>query len=347
MAPSSTKISWVGDLKTRTFLANSRESVRVMGVVVAIGGFSSDGQAVLSSLAPRDTGLESEESGSGSCSSLGKPQLPQAAQCTTNTNNSTEQGFFSVTIDDGTNTIEFWTPQRMTQQKSPLAAPSSLVEVGKIYDCILKLRQSCEEKRWFAETLIPIDNPIDENFRWLELSHHDQSLSQSLSSRLRYSNLCHKFGFPTRRRNSVEVYRLICLNSRLQQQDQLQKSKKQILPIRSNRKIQNKRNHSKLTTRISLQPQQQRQRGLQNISTNRNRNKVRNARRVSLSPAPLPAPLPAQVPIPIQPVLLEGLLLKDLATVLQKSERNVQDMIEDLQLEGKIYQNQRGEYLPL
>jgi hypothetical protein len=327
-----------------------------MGVVVAIGGFSSDDQAVLSPLAtPRDTGLKSEENGSASCSCLGKPQLAQGEQCTTNTNNSMEQGYFSVTIDDGTNIIEFWTPQRMIQQKIPLTAPSSLVEVGKIYDCILKLRQSCEEKRWFAKTLIPIDNPTDEHFRWLELSHHDQSLSQSSSSRLRYSNLCHKFGFPTRRRNSVEVYRLICLNSRLQQQDQLQKNKKQILPIRSNRKIQNKRNHSKLTSRLLLQSQLQRQRGLQNISTNRNRNKVRNARRVSLSPAPLPAPLHAslpapslsQVPIPIQPVLLEGLLLKDLATVLQKSERNIQDMIEDLQLEGKIYQNQRGEYLPL
>jgi hypothetical protein len=342
MAPFSTKIVWVADLKTGTFLANSRESVRVMGVVVAIGSFSSDDQSVLSPLVkPCDTGLESDDNNSASSSSLGK-QVSQQAQCTTT--NSTEQGFFSVTIDDGTNSIEFWTPQQMLQQ-SPLAAPS-LVEVGKIYDCILNLRQSCEEKRWFAETLIQIDNPIDEHFRWLELSHHDQSISQSSSSRLRYANLCHKFGFPTRRRNSVEVYRLICLNSQLQQQDQLQR-KKQILPIRSNRKIQHNRKHSKLTSRHSLQPQQ-RHRGLQNISTNRNRNKVRNEnlkRRVSLSPATTPRPSPT--PTPTQPVLLEGLLLKDLATVLQKSERNVKEMIEDLQLEGKIYQNQRGEYLPL
>ena len=61
---------------------------------------------------------------------------------------------------------------------------------------------------------------------------------------------------------------------------------------------------------------------------------------------PPSAPSPHSPP-PTQPIVLEGLLLKDLVTVLQTTEQNVQDMIEELQLEGKIYQNERGEYLPL
>ena len=65
---------------------------------------------------------------------------------------------------------------------------------------------------------------------------------------------------------------------------------------------------------------------------------------VPQSPLPVPAPAPAPAPAPVP---LEGLLLKDLAVVLQKSQRDVQEMTEDLQLEGKIYQNERGEYLPL
>lgn len=326
MTSSSTKFSCVADLKTGTFLANSRESVRVMGVVTTIGGVSPDDQAVfppfvMGTTHPLVTESESENNNMNSFSDI---QLSQA-QCTTT---STIDDFLSVTLDDGTDLTAFLVCRRMINSPS---APS--LEVGKTYDCILKLRQSCEEKRWFAETLIQIDNPIDEHFRWLELSHHDQSLSQSPLSRSRYSNLCHKFGFPTRRRTCVEVYRLICLHSQLQQEQQQRKKQTPIIAG----KIHGKRNHPKLKIRQSRQPQH-RQRGLQNISTNTNRSNVRNEnlkRRSIHSPAPS------------QPILLEGLLLKDLATVLQKSERNVQEMVEDLQMEGKIYQNERGEYLPL
>lgn len=253
---------------------------------------------------------------------------------------SPEENFFSVTIDDGTSSVAFCASRQMS--KSSPSAPG--LEVGKTYDCILKLRQNCEEKRWFAETLIPIDNPIDEHLRWFQLGHHDKSLSQLPSSRFHHSNLCHKFGYPTRRRNSVEAYRLICVNSRLQQQ--MQQRKKQV-PIRS-RNLQSKRTYSKLTTTTpSLRPLHN-PRGLQTTRLNRNGNKIRNEnakRRVTLSPATIRASKPT--PTPVQPNPLEGLVLKDLTTVLQKSERDVQEMIEELQLEGKIYQNERGGYLPL
>lgn len=327
MASSSTKFSWVADLKTGTFLANSRESVRVMGVVTTIVGVSPDDQAVFPPFVmgtrPHSLVTESESENNNTDSYLGI-QLSQAQFNTT----SSIDGFLSVTLDDGTDLTAFLVCRRMINSPS-----ASSLEVGKTYDCILKLRQSCEDKRWFAETLIQIDNPIDEHFRWLELSHHDQSLSQSPLSRSRYSNLCHKFGFPARRRTFEEVYRLICLHFQLQQEPQQRKKQ---TPIRAG-KIHCKRNHPKLNFRQSLQPQH-RQRGLQNISTNTNRSNVRNENLKRRS---------AHSPAPSQPILLEGLLLKDLATVLQKSERNVQEMVEDLQIEGKIYQNERGEYLPL
>jgi len=180
--------------------------------------------------------------------------------------------------------------------------------------------------------LIKIDEPIDEHFRWLQLSHNDQFSSQSQLSRFRHSNLCHKFGFPTRRRNSVEIYRLICVNSRLHQ-DQQENTR---LPIKS-RKFKNKGNHLKT---IKRQPQQaqQSQRGLQNVRSSSTVYKARNAKHNKKL---------SHLLKPVRPKMLDGLLLKDLSIVLQKSERDVQEIIEDLQLEGKIYQNERGGYLPL
>mmetsp|Transcript_28294 Transcript_28294/g.76648 ORF Transcript_28294/g.76648 Transcript_28294/m.76648 type:complete len:209 (-) Transcript_28294:151-777(-) len=69
--------------------------------------------------------------------------------------------------------------------------------------------------------------------------------------------------------------------------------------------------------------------------------------KVPVPPGTLRPPRGPQARAPPQPPSLEGLLLKDLAAVLQKSQREVQEMTEDLQLEGKIYQNEKGEYLPL
>lgn len=335
---SSIKYAWVEDLKTGTFLANSRELVRVMGVVIGIGDCSSsDAEAVQTPLVmgtKNKSDRTESESDDGSTHGAPANQLLRAQYTTTGT----EEDFVSVTIDDGTNSIAVWVPRRIINPP-----PATNLEIGKSYDCILKLQQSREEKHWIAETLIPVEDLYDEHFRWLELSHHGKSSSQSPLSRSQYSNFCHKFGFPTRRRNGVEVYRLISLNHRVQHERQQQKMKQ--LQLKSGI-VQKRRNSSSklLTTRQPLRPHQQRPRGLlQNSSTVKKRIRVRNEttkRRVSLSPAPT---TPAQP----KPTPLEGLLLKDLAAVLQKSEQDVQEMIEGLQLEGKIYQNERGEYLPL
>ena len=317
MTKSPTIYSWVADLKTGTFLANSRELIRVMGVVVAMGELS---------LVDRKAVTRIESKGNNIQNTLGKQLSPTHCM----------DAFFSVTIDDGTDSIAVRAPRIMTESTS--------LEVGKTYDCILKLKQNREEKTWFAETLIEIDNPMDEHFRWLELGHHDQSFSKSKSSRFRYSNLCHKFGFPVRRRNTLEAYRLICVNSRLQQQQLQQqpppRKKQTAIPMRSrSRSLPTKRPRQSLL--LSSRP-----RGPQNSSTNRNRVQARQEnfkRRVPQSQTQT-QPIPKEK---AQLIPLEGLLLKDLATVLQKSEPDVQAMIEDLQLEGKIYQNEKGEYLPL
>lgn len=322
MASPVVKCSWVADLKTGTFLANSRESVRVMGVVTALEVVSLDDRAKLSSLImdatkSRDIEPKNEES---------KSQLSNAQSTTTNI---TAEDYFSVSIDDGTNSIAFWAPRRLIESSS-----GPIISAGATYDCILKLRQRCQEKGWFAETLIQIDDPIDEHLRWLELSHHDKAHSQGPSSRFRYSNLCHKSGYPRRRRNRVEVYRLIRLNSQLQV-DQQQERKKQT-PFRASN-IQYKRTNLKRTIEQPLQPQHRRQ-GLKQFNSSK--------RRISFG-IKNPKSAAPHSPAPTQPIVLEGLLLKDLVTVLQTTEQNVQDMIEELQLEGKIYQNERGEYLPL
>jgi hypothetical protein len=45
--------------------------------------------------------------------------------------------------------------------------------------------------------------------------------------------------------------------------------------------------------------------------------------------------------------LLEGIHLDDLTLVLRKSKKEIQEMVHNLQLHGQIYQNEKGEYLPL
>ena len=343
---SSTKYSWVADLKTGIFLANSRELVRVMGVVTAIGECSPIDRDMLS---PSVVGtkrirptLAEPPLYNNTHSSLGKEaQSVRAA--------GDDGSFFvSVTIDDGTDSIKLCAPR--TGMQSP-----SAVTVGKTYDCLLKLKQNRNHKTWVAETFCPVENPIDEHLRWLELGHHDQSLSRSASSRLKYSNLCHRFGFPARKRNRLEAYRLICVNFKLQQQP-THTTKTQNPPVRSRTSLSKRRHSNKWITRTPLASQPHRPRGL--TSANRNRNTTRQEGFKRISPQQsyvstmsqtksiLKTPSQTQKKAPT-PTQLEGLLLKDLATVLQKSEKDVQEMIEDLQLEGKIYQNERGEYLPL
>jgi len=288
---SSTKYCWVANLKKWTFLANSRESVRVMGILTAVREIPSENQALMAPLMKR-------------C-----PHNNTSIK--TLIHESTNNEFLSLTIDDGTDSINFWAPERMVK------SPSLALELGKTYDCIIKLSQISSSKQWFVETLIQVRNPIDEQCRWMELSHHDQS--QSPSSKLRYSNFNHGLGFPTRRRNAVEIHRLIRLHAQFQQhqQQQLQRQLKRPHQSKQKRKV-----YSKLRQHQQRQPLQQR-----NIN-----NKCSNEY------SPPKSPPPAQ---------LEGILLEDLAIVLQQPQKVIKEMTEELQLDGKIYQNERGEFLPI
>mmetsp|Transcript_20430 Transcript_20430/g.44437 ORF Transcript_20430/g.44437 Transcript_20430/m.44437 type:complete len:371 (+) Transcript_20430:102-1214(+) len=370
MTISSTKHCWVRDLKAWTFLANSRESVRVMGVVTSFGRFSVEDQALLSPLIMRSSiscNVDKEDlsksnskpyfMGVNSRESL----LPRAKSKTNNAITNNDAAFLSVTIDDGTDSIAFCAPRQMVESPLLASTPTLAIDIGKTYDCILKLRQNSTTKRWFADTLIQVENPIDEHYRWMELGHHNQKsrsypLSSSSSSspslpRIQYSNLCHKSGFPTRRKNASEVYRFIRIHARLQQEQHQEQKSKQI-PTRLNNRIvtTQKRNYPRWSGKRHPLRSQKRQQGLQTTNVNKNRMILATRRSVEKFPSTQLNSTPPQQPSVEKPppvLSLKGLLLKDLAAVLQKTQRDVQEMTEELQLEGKIYQNERGEYLPL
>jgi hypothetical protein len=313
---SSTKYCWVADLKKGTFLANSRESVRVMGVLTAVAEIPDEDAALLAPLMmrPRCRHNNTNSTHHDIGSTKRNPLTSSVSSETTNDNR-----FLSVTMDDGTDSINFWAPERM------IKSSSLTLEIGKTYDCMMKLHQSSSAKQWFAETLILIRNPIDEQCRWMELSHHDQQ-SRSPSSKLQYSNLSHKLGFPVRRRDATEIHRLIRLHAQ-SQQHQHQQHQHQLK--RSNQSKQKRNVYPRWRQNQQRQPLQQHS----NINNNNNSATSKEY------PSPKSPPPPAQH--------LEGILLEDLATVLQKPQREIQEMTEELQLDGKIYQNERGEYLPI
>jgi hypothetical protein len=249
----SFKYSWVCDMKTGSFLANSRECVRVMGVLVDVGEVPPEDRLLLPTLmamAVKDTDEEAISS------------------------------MKMLTIDDGTDSVSFWAPKRMVDTPYP-------PKIGHTFDCILKLRQSASVKRWFADTLIEVQDPLDEQLRWMILSHQDQQRYSSTDvlthQQQKQCTFSHNFGFPTRKRDATEVYRLIAV-------------------------------------------QQQQQQHLQ-----QNENKYRRQRQKQHQHA----------------VPLEGVKLEDLALVVQKPLCEMQQMVHELQLQGRIYQNQQGEYLPL
>ena len=314
---SSTKYCWVANLKKGTFLANSRESVRVMGVLTAVAEIPDDDQALLAPLMMRPRCRHNNMSSTNHDIGSTK-RSPLTSSVSSETTN--DDRFLSVTMDDGTDSINFWAPERMVK------SPSLTLEIGKTYDCMIKLRQSSSAKKWFAETLILIRSPIDEQCRWMELSHHDQQ-SRSPSSKLQYSNLSHKLGFPVRRRNATEIHRLIRLHAQSQQHRQHQQKQHQHQLKRSNQSKQKRNVYPRWK-------QNQQRQSLQQHSNNNN-----NSDTSKEYPSPKSSPPPTQH--------LEGILLEDLATVLQKPQREIQEMTEELQLDGKIYQNERGEYLPI
>lgn len=146
--------------------------------------------------------------------------------------------FILLQIDDGTATIGFWTPFRMVEKLS--------VHPGDVVECIAKLCQNGEVKRFYTESLSSIEDPEMEHLRWAELTH-----TSSKSSR--------RFGYPTLEWNGEEAYRMICLQSRGG----------------------------------------------------------------------------------------NGVTMEDLARVMQKTKKELQELISQLQLDGLVYHNEDGNYVPL
>ncbi|CAJ1947048.1 unnamed protein product [Cylindrotheca closterium] len=101
--------------------------------------------------------------------------------------------FIMLQLDDGTASIGFWTPRSMVKKLS--------VHPGDVVECVAKLCQNGEIKRFYTEALSSIEDPEMEHLRWAELTN-----TSSKSSR--------RFGYPTLEWNAEEVYRMICLQSR-------------------------------------------------------------------------------------------------------------------------------------
>jgi hypothetical protein len=199
-----------------------------------------------------------------------------------------------ITIDDGTDCVSFWTPKQMIDGLVDAATGTADVDPGLTLDCILKLRQSGSTKRWFAETIIHITNPIEEHLRWIIMSHQKSVEPNHRQEGQLVENskqpLSYDFGCPTLKRDVKDVFRFIRLHVQIQQQ-------------------QHKENRYNYNRQSS----------------------IRNS----------------AVKAATTPTSFEGINLDDLALVLRKSKSIVQEMVHDLQLQGRIYQNEKGEYLPL
>jgi hypothetical protein len=274
------KYEWVDNLSKKQFLANSMESVRVMGVLTAIdelrmedrplmGPFTMMMGAAYMGLGGDDDGIDMEnfEDEAVVASSLRQ-----------------------ITIEDGTGTVSVWAPQQMLDNLG-------LDEViGKTFDFCLKLRQTGTTKRWFMKLLILVENSAEEQHRWILLSHQDRHHSGRNGNPPPHNhNLAptysHKFGFPTRRRDMSEVFRLIRVNAQMQQKRQQLKAKR---------------------------------------SWTRTQQRMRKGAASTANTAPL-----------------NGISLERLASVLQTPKETLKKMIEELQWDGRIYQNAKGDYLPL
>jgi hypothetical protein len=286
---SSTRYCWINNLKTGKFLANSRENVRIMGTLIDTRDIPEEDHSLVPKLTIDNNG--EEESSNSMTMKL-------------------------ITIEDGTDSISFWTPKQMVD--SLVAGNVDAIEPGQTLDCILKLRQNGSIKRWFADTIIHINNPIvDENLRWIILSHHSSNQQQQQQQQHQQQDvqnpkqsLSYKFGFPKRKRDVQEVYKLIRLHVQVQQQERQHKESRY-------------NNYNRLSSIRNNHIRKQHQNGGNGSNTT-----VAAVATKSTSP-------------------LEGIHLDDLTLVLRKSKREIQEMVQHLQLQGRIYQNEKGEYLPL
>lgn len=140
-------------------LANSRECVRIMGVIV-------DSQRVdLHSANTKFPGFDPK--------SCGELRL--------------------LTLDDGTSMETLWTPKYMIDRLN--------LEPGLRIECIARLRQNSDTKRWYADTLMLLPDPNVESLHWMELSRPPSR------------DECTSMGYPRIKMNANEAFRLICVQS--------------------------------------------------------------------------------------------------------------------------------------
>jgi hypothetical protein len=317
------KYTWIINMKQNpsSFLANSsREYVRVMGTIVDIQEIPEEDAFLLPLLGTTMGPVDGASS---------TPLLKV------------------MTLDDGTETISIWTHQSMIealvdqQRESPGGNAATngddpMLLMGLTLDCILKLRQSASHQRWFAETLIPLHSTLEEEqqYRWILLSHHDKYQSSPTCPAPSYA---HRYGFPTRRHDTAQLYKLISANAKIQQKAHDRKQQKENQYMGKRRRLHEKRRLSgsapltkPLVKKINT--------GTAPIPANSNNVFSTGDKTVSTS---------SSTAMPKPPPPLKGLTLENLACVMRQPEFSVQKMIQELQLDGRIYRNSEGEYLPL
>jgi hypothetical protein len=335
---------WIIDLKEnlRLFLANSsREYVRIMGTIVAIQDIPKE-----------DLFLEPLLTPTLSNNLL----MDQTSNATTNHK--------LMTLDDGTEIISIWTSQSMIDElmqqqilqevnsfgSSSETNPENSLLLGLTLDCIIKLRQTASHRRWFAETLIPLHDTLEEEqqHRWILLSHQQKYFhTTTTTTHDSPSMYSHDFGFPTRRHDTAKLYHLIHAHSNIQQKAYDRRQQKENKWLGKRKRLHENRRPSAPTNKSFNTPFSNTATNLGYSSSNNKRGTIYKseegkAGQASFGSIPQTPSKPEE-----QPLVLKGLTLDDLTCVMQQSEQIVQGMIQELQLEGRVYRNSQGEYLPL
>lgn len=389
--------TWIADLPRGTFLANSCNAIRVMGVLVDIGYIPDHDLPHVPSLMMLPTGAIDEDviqyhyrRGQQQQQQQQRQRHQGSTVSTTTTTTTTSDDsshrrmsampqLRTLTIDDGTDTVTFWVESQMIESTIgaessttsttipsisdlPLSAKTTTttslaVELGKTYDCILKLRQSASIRRWFADTLILVTDPIDEHLRWIQLSHHCDGVVQVNSQQHHHHrhthlgsskddtsscttpilHLNHTYGYPTRKRDTSEVYRLICVQAKLSSASVQRKTRQQ-----HNQRGDYSHPRWRVRRPVSSHPQRTTMTVGGGTTTG-----------TTITPPPLVTTSSSSSSAlsssssSTAGVVIEGAQLDDLALVLRMPVKRVQDILLDLQLQGQVYQNGKGEYLPL
>jgi hypothetical protein len=342
---------WIVDLMRKdaeSILANSnREFVRIMGTVVAIHDIPREDLVLEPLFTPR---LSSDPLLEGS---------HDPSHCKL------------MTLDDGTAIISIWTFQSMIEELVKLQShqrddtsgtfsgetkAGDCDLLGVTVDCIIKLCQTALHRRWFAETLIPLHKTLEEEqqHRWILLSHQQKHLHRTTSSNfpLTYS---HDFGFPTRRPDTSKLYHLIHVHAKIQQNAHDRQQKKENKLLEKRRHLHAKRRRSATTNKLWHNSSSNHTQAETNASTLKNSSSnhdnttaIKHAEENITGQLSYASISPYTSKRPLQhPLVLKGLTLDDLTCLMQQSQFSVQGMIQDLQMDGRVYRNSQGEYLPL